>query len=707
MFQSLCTTNKTTAVVVCIFVVGLVAILACIYSRTCNSHTKEQYTSTGTQCSGNQCVHNFYGTKSNIPYSLVITDLEHNSMDSSGQTDTSSNATTTATTATTTTTTTPSKTAVDKTTPNRIGQPTSHLSSTPPVTSNVAVETNAAAGKGGPQQPVSSSASVTTATDITSNSIVNGNTKTPAIANNLGYPTGTNNEGSWDKCYFFSGGDEGSGMSAYTEDHIGKKTASGDSGGVPNINPNGADPSCGSADPTFWNAMGITAANAESTTKYKYVAPYSILAKHAKQKNTGKICNNCTDRTNKLCDGRVQLVNSSKGPSKGKVACFAHGNFGASLDEHTSCTTGHYDKGLPKDTTEQKDLQKDVFSHRSAYLGLCVKYVTNMMSQCDPPVPYAKDNGILELFKGSCLIKKKAFDSAFKSASAQNHNFYPTEYEPSNDGIAIAWGHGATDGGCGSVHLMYSDDKNSKTNLYNTIMVYQIGTRAWSGEWTDNVCNQTATYLVEGMPGAANSQTGLQPMVKRIDNRVNGGLDILLNYLCEVWIPPGSSKPLASLNCTPLCMGKPGSSNPVGCATITDKGVCLNASGSWGCEWTGNDNWVSSCPSANAQSAQSSYQSRSTQSSPSQSRIPVPQQSYTSQSNALDKQQVRTNSGNATQQQPPTQPIELNTKGYNGCQQAMNCWSRWGKCCDPYDHDHPIRQWCNGKTCILNPQKWN
>ena len=88
-------------------------------------------------------------------------------------------------------------------------------------------------------------------------------------------------------------------------------------------------------------------------------------------------------------------------------------------------------------------------------------------------------------------------------------NFYPIHFTPSNGGIAIAWGHGATDGGCGSVHLMYNSSNQ------NTIMVNQIGTRAWSGEWSDNVCKSSETYLTDGLPGAADSASCLQPLVQR------------------------------------------------------------------------------------------------------------------------------------------------------------------------------------------------
>ena len=193
------------------------------------------------------------------------------------------------------------------------------------------------------------------------------------------------------------------------------------------------------------------------------------------------------------------------------------------------------------------------------------------------------------------MILKPSFDGAF-SGDNSDKNFWPTKLpdinasDPNGNGIAgiaIAWGHGATTGGCGSFHLMYNELNN------NMILVNQVGTRAWSGEWSDNICTAGATYLTQGMKGAADSQTGLQPYVLKVDSKENGSIDILLNYIIKNVLGKNPDE-RPTLHCKRQDSVSGTSAQKQQCYSLTSKQVCNaqnkcdNPNIDWCCTWDSN-----------------------------------------------------------------------------------------------------------------------
>jgi hypothetical protein len=240
-----------------------------------------------------------------------------------------------------------------------------------------------------------------------------------------------------------------------------------------------------------------------------------------------------------------------------------------------NCTTDHLDEGVSQDKFND-------FQHK---LGMIIRYSINSTQYCDPSVKYDDSNDHIKYYQmnnddkskgGSCLILKTAFDNAFKDNPEQN--FWPDFYKPKNSGIAISWGHGATDGGCGSFHLMMADEG---PNRGNTILVFQIGTRAWSGEWTDNVCTGQQSYLTDGLKGSDDSRTGLQPVIVRVSL---DQIDTLLNYLYFDWKLPNSNYTLSDIRCKQYCRSCGSEQNDTQCKTIVNEDTCKATTG-WDCTW--------------------------------------------------------------------------------------------------------------------------
>ncbi len=394
----------------------------------------------------------------------------------------------------------------------------------------------------------------------TSNDPSSGTSNDPSSGTSNDPSSGTGNDpapdGKWDSCYFYSGGSQGD----YSSTNIGKSTV--DLG--PN-NPNGADPSCGAKDYNNNWTKCVFDASGNLKSQNKYVDGYKTLYNKASDKS--KICRNCSG-TDGDCNGTVQLV----GNDKGKVACFAHGGFGSFTGEFQACTTSHYDSSLGSNP-DQNPTVKQMYKDRNKLLAFIIKYGRNANNS---------NNQYIKFHNGSVLILKKAFDEAF--ANKPNLNFWPTSFTPSNNGIAIAWGHGATDGGCGSIHLMYNSGNK------NTVMVNQVGTRAWSGEWSDNVCTAAETYLTDGLPGAADSVSCLQPLVQKIDTKPGGSYETLLNYIGSKLGYDPNAVTKYPCNC-PQTNGCGGND----CHTIENEQTCNN---SWGCKWTPPDtnDFKDACP---------------------------------------------------------------------------------------------------------------
>ena len=344
--------------------------------------------------------------------------------------------------------------------------------------------------------------------------------------------------GKWDYAYFYSGGDGG----VYTTDDLGREAVS-----LTGNPPNGADPSCGAADPS---TMGKCVTNPGAKTKYN--VQYGNAYQSAVENNycdKGSCC--------------ISLVNQ---PS-GKVAALEHGPFGAPLGTAT-CTTGHYDKYT----------NPTIFNKRRDKLNYILK-----KCGCDK-------NGYTSIHKNgngteSCLISTKAFKNAGIKLPDEEG-----EEPVSNNGIAISWGHGVGSGGCGAVSLLQQGKSIPGGQIHknpgNTTINFQVGTRAWSGEWSDTISG-TSGYLRDGsntQVAEAGSQSCLQPRMKVLSGN---NFDKLLDTVCdrECVGKPG------------LCPGKSGcvlagEGNYGDCGQFTTssacnlyKPPCPGSHPGWCCKW--------------------------------------------------------------------------------------------------------------------------
>jgi hypothetical protein len=307
----------------------------------------------------------------------------------------------------------------------------------------------------------------------------------------------------WDSAFFVSGGTN----NAYNISDIGKE----ENTLVPNCS-NGADASCGASDEKTMNKC-------INTGKYKY------NIKYAKAYN-GLLKNNYCKAGSRV----ISLANPEEG---GKVAVLEHGPFGVPLVNGPNCTTSHYDRTL--------NGSKEAYEARRNKLAALLKNCGNN----DNPNTFVytdKDDPSLK----ACLI----------SESALNKAGIVGEVPISNGGVAIASGHGLGDGGCGAVFLVQqgkAPGTQAHDNPGNTIMLLQVGTRAWSGEISDTL-DSTAGYLRKGSntPTALSSSAScLQPRFRRVSNKE---LDDLFDIVCEkddwciIKVPPGSCKGSAICN---------------------------------------------------------------------------------------------------------------------------------------------------------------
>jgi len=250
-------------------------------------------------------------------------------------------------------------------------------------------------------------------------------------------------------------------------------------------------------------------------------------------------------------DGHIDLINPDGG---GKVAVVAHGAFGTTLAGAT-CTTDHYDmsllgavpdtlvknsNALPAATiTESYMNGPDAvwggkaftkFNILKAQLGEMFDDMTGtdttaQKKWADVAFVRTNANG-----SKSCLIKTSVFKNAGVALpSAVDTTGSATGLtNVSNDGVAISWGHGLGDGACGAVTLMQQGGDGPQAG--NTILNFQIGTRAWSGEFSDSTGKQG--YITEGLAGANDSASCLQPKFRTLS------LEELIKLLTK--LPPAN-----------------------------------------------------------------------------------------------------------------------------------------------------------------------
>ena len=335
-------------------------------------------------------------------------------------------------------------------------------------------------------------------------------------------PAGKN---TWDHAYFISGGASG----VFTKADIGSNN-----GQVSGNAPNGADPSCGAGDPATMKKC-ITGSGADTLYGVKYGEGYQAA-----------VADNCSHGS--CC---IQLVN----PPSGKVATLAHGPFGTPLASAV-CSTSHYDATLlggnaAKTFTDRRD-------KLNAILQNCGKDSNGYTKT------HKNSNGT-----SSCLITTKAFKDAGVKLPGEDG-----ELPVSNDGVAISWGHGVGDGGCGAMALL-QQGKASGTQAHtlpgNTTLNYQVGTRAWSGEWSDTVDGRSG-YLPDGSNDAtavASSQSCLQPRFRHLSSQE---ADSLLKTVCgtEMCKDVGKPKPKGVCEGGPAC--KAGDDDYDWCAAAKPQG---------------------------------------------------------------------------------------------------------------------------------------
>ena len=247
------------------------------------------------------------------------------------------------------------------------------------------------------------------------------------------------------------------------------------------------------------------------------------------------ICINCEDKETNHgpnCDGTVQFVNPTHA---GKIPAIAHGIFSGPIGQAT-CTTDKY-------PTVSKQKFRKYVSQFGAIVRNCnssdetvYKYLTNKNVGTESAPQYIG------------IIKPKAF------IDANLEEVYNKLHGVNNGGVAIAWGHGLGEGGCGSSFFMKRGPHNGPGDPYehNTVLLFQTGTRAWSGEWNDSFGKQTGwkdagehkdgkfdenmeggkqSYIVQGAYDEENSASCVMPYMQNFSQEK---LEILLDTICEV-----------------------------------------------------------------------------------------------------------------------------------------------------------------------------
>ncbi|MDE0953013.1 MAG: hypothetical protein OSA45_17305 [Halioglobus sp.] len=332
--------------------------------------------------------------------------------------------------------------------------------------------------------------------------------------------------GTWDYAFFYSGGNPPD--NPYTDDDLGKTTSA--------TTANGADPSCGAADPTTFKVC-VTDDEAQSSYDIKYGSAYA----YAEQNNCGATAENIGADG----DGAVQLIN----PPDGKVATLQHGTFGTALPG-AICYPGHYDPVLGPDDVSPWPIRKAGYEKmRDDMTAVLLGCGTGTGSDYKKYTTLVKN---VDSDTRSCVISTKAFDAAgIRLPDADG------EQAVSNGGIAIAWGHGVGHGACGSAAFLQQGTAAGSVphaNPGNTVLLLQLGMRAWSGEWTDTI-DYEAGYLRDGSntPKAqSDSQSCLQPRFRMVSN------DEYNRLFAEICGPDGCVIPTPTHHCTggAICKGQ-------------------------------------------------------------------------------------------------------------------------------------------------------
>ena len=337
----------------------------------------------------------------------------------------------------------------------------------------------------------------------------------------------------WVWSHYFSGGENNV---MYKSDQFGEST--------PTNNPkaNGADPSCGAYD---WATLSTCIMGKALKPKDEFPPdptragdpPYSVQATWAKDsiKKLGsaepdQICKNCAGvngPNHKNCDGTVQFTNETH---YGRVPALAHGIFGPPIGK-SRCTTDKF-----------PIVDKDTFYKMVTQFGAVARNCKNPVVKDYLGVYIIPDN---KQYIG--IIKEKTFTETGLS------DVYKKLGIVKNGGVGIAWGHGLGMGGCGSSFFMKRGPHNGTTDPYehNVVLLFQTGTRAWSGEWNDSFGTQTSwtesggfdedmnsssqSYIVQGAAHAGDSSSCVLPYMQELsDTNLKKILDFICNLLPKV-----------------------------------------------------------------------------------------------------------------------------------------------------------------------------
>ena len=102
--------------------------------------------------------------------------------------------------------------------------------------------------------------------------------------------------------------------------------------------------------------------------------------------------------------------------------------------------------------------------------------------------------------------------------------------------MVLSVGHGVGTGACGSMAFI----QQGGTGPYkeNTLVNFQAGMRAWSGEFTDSYGGQA--FISQGYSAGNTTKTGdkppaycHQPQISELDDAIDGPVDALFAALCK------------------------------------------------------------------------------------------------------------------------------------------------------------------------------
>ena len=394
-------------------------------------------------------------------------------------------------------------------------------------------------------------------------------TSAPTPVNNLCSEHPTNNyctsrdndylETEWQNAYFFSGGEDDT---KYTDDtHFG--------GATPSNNPkaNGADPSCGAKDwatlstcimgqPLRADGDDYPNDDDRSAKNYTYRSEKK-WARDSVKKLLGDrsqidvggthpqyndICQNCEDvhgPGHRNCDGTVQFTNVDHG---GKVPVLAHGIFSGPIGK-AMCTTDKFPNlDIPKPEFYRLVNQFGAISRNCKNTTVTDDDGNRLLNTYNTSTPDALDNQCIG------IITKEAF--VYAGLAEDYAKLTPVN----NGGVGIAWGHGLGNGGCGSSFFMKKGPHPTKNDSstpdtateHNVVLLFQTGTRAWSGEWNDSFGTQTnwtnaggfdesmtggkQAYIVQGADYEEDSASCVMPYMQEFSH---AKLKVLLNKICS------------------------------------------------------------------------------------------------------------------------------------------------------------------------------